>query len=118
MKLSSITLALMALAFTCVADLAVATPHCEQCPYDCDDLGLGDKDCSFISESNGICCLDLTQKGLEIAAAQDEAEGEEEDDEEECPAGFEESEDKCTPEEREEGCKDIRLPNGTGCVNR
>ena len=44
--------------------------------------------------------------------------GDEEADDEECPAGFEESEDKCTPEEREEGCRDIRLDNGKGCVDR
>ena len=43
---------------------------------------------------------------------------EEEEDEEECPAGFEESEDRCTEEERENGCKDIRLDNGKGCVSR
>lgn len=43
---------------------------------------------------------------------------EETDEDEECPAGFEESEEKCTPEERENGCKDIRLDNGKGCVDR
>jgi hypothetical protein len=43
---------------------------------------------------------------------------EEEEEEEQCPDGFEESEEKCTPEEREEGCRDIRLDNGKGCVDR
>lgn len=35
-----------------------------------------------------------------------------------CPPGFSRSEQKCSPEERRRGCKDIRLPNGTGCVRR
>ncbi len=43
---------------------------------------------------------------------------EDDGDDEECPAGFEESEESCTPEEREDGCRDIRLDNGTGCVDR
>src|SRR5687768_15523440 len=37
---------------------------------------------------------------------------------EECPAGFEESEERCTDAERAEGCKDVRLDDGTGCVSR
>lgn len=35
-----------------------------------------------------------------------------------CPAGFSPSENKCSPEERRRGCKDIRLPSGLGCVRR
>ena len=35
-----------------------------------------------------------------------------------CPAGFQPSERKCSPEERRRGCKDIRLPSGLGCVRR
>jgi hypothetical protein len=42
----------------------------------------------------------------------------EDEEEEQCPEGFEESEERCTPEEREEGCRDIRLDNGKGCVDR
>ena len=38
--------------------------------------------------------------------------------EERCPSGFHPSEQKCTPQERKKGCKDMRLPGGLGCVNR
>ena len=37
---------------------------------------------------------------------------------EECPAGFEESEQSCSDSERAAGCRDIRLDDGTGCVDR
>lgn len=35
-----------------------------------------------------------------------------------CPSGFSPSEQKCSPEERRRGCKDMRLPGGLGCVRR
>lgn len=35
-----------------------------------------------------------------------------------CPAGFSPSENKCSPEERRRGCRDMRLPSGLGCVSR
>lgn len=35
-----------------------------------------------------------------------------------CPPGFSPSEQKCSPDERRRGCKDIRLPSGLGCVRR
>lgn len=35
-----------------------------------------------------------------------------------CPSGFSPSENKCSAEERRRGCKDMRLPNGLGCVRR
>ncbi len=95
-------------------------PYCRPCPFDCDDLGLeeGGKDCSDKGSSGNACCVDLSNKGLDLAEAQDDVNDEVDEDEEECPAGFEKSEDKCTDEEREDGCKDIRLDNGKGCVNR
>jgi hypothetical protein len=37
---------------------------------------------------------------------------------EECPPGFRQSEQKCSPDERRRGCKDMRLPGGLGCVRR
>lgn len=37
---------------------------------------------------------------------------------ESCPPGFRPSEQKCSPQERRRGCKDIRLPSGLGCVSR
>lgn len=35
-----------------------------------------------------------------------------------CPSGFSPSENKCSPQERKRGCRDIRLPSGLGCVSR
>ncbi len=35
-----------------------------------------------------------------------------------CPAGFSPSERKCSPQERRNGCRDIRLSSGLGCVSR
>ena len=111
------------------ATILSATPNCRPCPYSCDDLGLGKKDCSFLNESRGVCCLDLTQKGLEIANAQAQALAQQNAQRpqynaqnnlgpQSCPPGFRPSEQKCSPEERRRGCKDMRLPNGLGCVKR
>ena len=33
-----------------------------------------------------------------------------------CPDGYEERDQSCTPDERADGCKDVRLDDGTGCV--
>jgi hypothetical protein len=105
-----------------VAAPASATPHCRTCPYSCSDLGLGKKDCSFVSEARGVCCVDLTQKGLELAAAQEAAAGVNGGRPNvptgQCPSGFRPSEQKCSPAERLRGCKDMRLPSGLGCVKR
>jgi hypothetical protein len=38
--------------------------------------------------------------------------------EERCPSGFSPSENKCSREERQRGCRDMRLPGGLGCVSR
>ncbi len=35
-----------------------------------------------------------------------------------CPPGFSPSEQKCSPQERARGCRDIRTPSGLGCVSR
>lgn len=35
-----------------------------------------------------------------------------------CPPGFSPSEVKCSPQERQRGCKDLRTPGGLGCVKR
>lgn len=110
------TLVTLALSFL-VIPLASATPNCRQCPYSCADLGLGKKDCSFVSESRGVCCVDLTQKGLEIAAAQEAALRQSATNQMgRCPAGFTPREQRCSPAERARGCKDMRLSNGQGCV--
>lgn len=99
---------------------AVADPHCQPCPYACSDLGLGKKDCSVLSESRGLCCLDLTQSGLKLAQEQERLLGSKNQATvaERCPSGFQESEQRCSNEERRRGCKDIRLPGGLGCVKR
>jgi hypothetical protein len=112
-----------AAAFLAPISFASATPHCRPCPYSCLDLGMGKKDCSFVSESRDICCLDLTKKALEVAMAQ-ESVGKQPGAnrplqvQDSCPPGFRPSEQKCSPEERRRGCKDMRMPSGLGCVRR
>jgi hypothetical protein len=103
--------------------VASATPHCRACPYSCSDLGMGGKDCSFVSESRGVCCLDLTKKALEVAMAQEQVARQPGANRplsvrEECPRGFRPSEQKCSPDERRRGCRDMRMPGGLGCVSR
>lgn len=111
-----VTLLALALSFL-VAAPASATPNCRTCPYSCADLGLGKKDCSFVSETRGVCCVDLTQKGLEIAAAQEEAlKANAANRGGQCPAGFTPREQRCSNAERARGCRDMRLPSGQGCV--
>jgi hypothetical protein len=111
------------------ATIASATPNCRPCPYSCNDLGLGKKDCSFLNEARGVCCLDLSQKGIEVANAQAQVLAQQNTqrpqynaqnglDQQSCPPGFRPSEQKCSPEERRRGCKDMRLPSGLGCVKR
>lgn len=109
---------LVAVASLFVCNTASASPDCRPCPYSCSDLGLGKKDCSAVSESKGVCCLDLTQKGLDLARAQESALAKVQPRQEQCPAGFRPSEQKCSVEERRRGCKDMRLPGGLGCVKR
>ncbi len=98
---------------------AYAIPNCRACPYSCNDLGLGKKDCSFQSETAGVCCVDLSQKGLAVAEAQQQVLNQRPSaGQDRCPAGFVRSEQKCTDQERRNGCKDMRLPSGLGCVRR
>jgi hypothetical protein len=96
---------------------ASATPHCQPCPYSCSDLGLGKKDCSFVSESRGLCCVDLTKKGLDLALEQERTLGNRKV-ATSCPAGFKPSERSCSPDERKRGCHDQRVgPERMGCVS-
>ena len=100
---------------------AFADPHCRPCPYSCESVGLGRKDCRATTNSGGVCCLDLNDKGIEIVEEQERAQGalaKNTQATERCPAGYQPSEQKCSPQERRRGCKDIRLPNGLGCVRR
>lgn len=118
-RLNNLAAALLIVALGFFAQTSSADPFCQACPYSCDDLGLGHKDCSELSNSRGLCCLDLTQKGLKLAQAQANAlDNGSVASNERCPAGFQPSEQKCSQQERRNGCKDIRLPNGLGCVNR
>jgi hypothetical protein len=113
------------IAFVCVALFSListpttssATPHCQPCPYSCRDLGLGKKDCSELSESRGVCCVDLTNKGLELAKEQERLLNQQSASAKSCPPGFTPSETRCSPEERKRGCHDQRVgPNRIGCV--
>lgn len=123
--MKTVAVALVSLiAFT---SSAFAIPNCRPCPYSCQDLGLGKKDCSFVSESRGVCCLDLSKKGADLAEAQASVLEQQQQGygrpsssygRETCPPGFRPSEQKCSPEERRRGCKDMRLPGGLGCVKR
>lgn len=101
---------------------ASADPHCNACPYSCYDLGLGHKDCSSLPSARGLCCVDLTSKGLKIALEADRLLGNSAYGsapvQDRCPAGYTPSEQKCSQEERRRGCKDIRLNSGLGCVRR
>ena len=113
-----LTLVVLSLSFLVSAPVS-ATPNCRTSPYSCADLGLGKKDCSFVSETRGVCCVDLTQKGLELAAAQEAAlKGNVANRAEQCPAGFTPREQRCSNVERAKGCRDMRLANGQGCVKR
>jgi len=116
---NTILSALLVATCVCVtAGVVKADPFCQKCPYSCADLGLGHKDCSELSQSRGLCCVDLTQKGLKLAKAQDMALASAASVSEQCPSGFQPSEQKCSPKERNHGCKDVRLPGGLGCVRR
>ena len=101
------------------AGVAAADSYCAPCPFDCSDLGLGHKDCSELGGGRGMCCLDLTKRGLQVAQAMERAAGgRQQQARETCPSGFQPSEQKCSTEERRRGCKDMRLPGGLGCVRR
>jgi hypothetical protein len=121
-------------SLVCVSALLVGTEaatadvHCRPCPYSCYDLGLGRKECSEVNSARGTCCVDLTKKGMQVALEMERVEqqgggdrpeyGRPQPMQERCPAGFQPSEQKCSPDERRRGCKDIRLPSGLGCVKR
>jgi len=97
---------------------AFATPHCQECPYTCADLGLGKKDCSQLSEARGLCCVDLTQKGLDLAKEQERLLAKNKVSTP-CPPGFTPSEQRCSDSERKRGCRDQRVgPERTGCVTQ
>jgi hypothetical protein len=121
MKRQLTFVATVVVLFSCVFSTnAFADPHCNQCPYDCTDLGLGRKDCSELPRAGGLCCVDLTKFGLKLAEEHDRVNtgSKTSSTRETCPPGFSPSEQKCSNEERRRGCKDMRLPGGLGCVRR
>lgn len=121
MKIKMLVLMLVGFIVAIDAQIAGADPHCRACPYSCGDLGLKHKDCSEIAGVKGLCCLDLTDKGLKLALEQERSlprVGAQASVQDHCPSGFSPSERKCSNEERRRGCKDMRLPSGLGCVKR
>jgi hypothetical protein len=111
-------LAFGAVVLSCLlSQEAFATPHCQPCPYSCSDLGLGHKDCSQASNAGGVCCVDLTQKGLELAQAREGIAGNTNASAAPCPPGFHPRSSKCSPQDRQHGCKDLRGPTGQTCVS-
>ena len=117
MKTISIAALVSAIVFSILPAAASATPHCQPCPYSCSDLGLGKKDCSMLSETRGLCCVDLTQKGLDLAKEQERLLAKN-NPAVSCPAGFKPSERSCSQDERRRGCRDQRVgPNNMGCVS-
>jgi hypothetical protein len=117
MNLRSISISLIAAVIGMLPLTSSATPHCQPCPYSCGDLGLGKKECSELSQSRGLCCLDLTKKGLELAQEQERLLGSSAR-ASSCPSGFTPSERRCSDEERRRGCRDQRVgPERMGCVS-
>ena len=121
-KMRAIFLALLSLT-AITTNKAYATPYCHACPFSCDNLQLGHKDCSLVQGGSGSCCVDLTQKGLSRAQEYDQRANaaprwQQNERQDTCPPGYQPSEQKCRPEERRHGCKDIRLNSGLGCVHR
>ncbi len=108
------------------ASTAVADPYCRKCPASCASMGLNKKDCRDISSSAGLCCVDVNDRGMDYVKEQDRVLASNQPvsqpgvsaAQDRCPAGFQPSEQKCSPQERQHGCKDIRLPSGLGCVHR
>ena len=111
---------ILACAACLLTSSAWADPYCAKCPNSCSELGLDSDDCEDIASGRGVCCVELTEHGREVVNAQDDALAEDDQpvQQEHCPSGFSPSERKCTPDEREEGCRDVRLPGGLGCVSR
>ncbi len=121
----SLTKILCAVSFVLLvfgAGAVMADPYCQACPFSCADVGLGRKDCGELREARGLCCLDLTSRGLEIAREQERVLGSRAPQQAPartavCPSGFTRSERSCSKEERRRGCRDIRQNDGTGCVD-
>lgn len=107
------SLVALTLSFLAITTPAFAKdPYCKTCPLSCSDLGFSKKDCLDLKSRDNVCCVHLSDSAFEIVRAQDSVSTET------CPPGFTASEQKCSDKERRNGCKDIRLPSGLGCVKR
>ena len=110
---------------------AFADEVCRPCPFDCEGIGAGRKDCKNLSSHRGQCCVDLDDRGkdkledkdyentyghrsrLNDPGAYDDKNGYQPGD---CPVGYHVNDRPCTNDERRRGCNDVRSPSGQTCV--
>lgn len=92
-----------------------AIPYCSSTEQvNCAKYGIGGKDCHQTESDGRTQCIDVSERGMDIIQGR----GSRDRGDERCPQGFQQSEQKCSNEERRRGCKDMRLDNGIGCVKR
>lgn len=111
----------VSLATCLLATPVFAIPYCSSTEQvNCAKYGIGGKDCRQTDSDGRTQCVDVSQRGLDIIHRQERRDRDRDDSQfqERCPAGFQQSEQKCSSEERRRGCKDVRLNNGIGCVKR
>lgn len=107
---------------TCLLSTPVfAIPYCSSTEQvNCAKYGIGGKDCHQTDSDGRTQCVDVSERGMEAIRGRgqgsDEYRGRH--DQERCPQGYQQSEQKCSNDERRHGCKDIRLDSGLGCVKR
>jgi hypothetical protein len=112
---------------TCLLSTPVfAIPYCSSTEQvNCAKYGIGGKDCHQTDSEGRTQCIDVSEKGMEIIQHMgdqdrggDEYRDRRHEYQDRCPQGYQQSEQKCSNEERRHGCKDIRLNSGIGCVRR
>ena len=105
---------------TCVVSTPVfAIPYCSSTEQvNCAKYVIEGKDCHQTESEGFTQCIDVSQRGMEIIQARVSSDREVAENQERCPQGYQQSEQKCSNEERRRGCKDIRLDSGMGCVRR
>lgn len=97
---------------------AFAIPYCSSTEQvNCAKYGIGGKDCHQTLSEGRTQCIDVSDRGMEIILRMENRDQQNQP-QEQCPQGYQQSERKCTNEERRRGCKDMRLKNGIGCVRR
>lgn len=121
---------------------ASADEVCRPCPFDCEGIGAGRKDCKNLSAYRGQCCVDLDDRGKDQLedrdrentygrhprydredrygrsryndpGAYDDKNGFQPGD---CPVGYHVNDRPCTNDERQRGCSDLRSRSGQTCV--